>query len=53
MCLSPAGKEVPQIPEGQGELGYPVSKQAKNEILHAANDGEKLEISIFQTTLHF
>lgn len=22
MCLSPAGKDVPQIPEGQGELRY-------------------------------
>lgn len=29
MCLSPAGKEVPQIPEGQGELQYHVSKQTK------------------------
>ena len=24
MCLSPAGKEVPQIPQGQGECGYKV-----------------------------
>lgn len=24
MCLSPAGKEVPQIPEGQGESRYQV-----------------------------
>lgn len=47
MCLSPAGKEVPQILEGQGEPRHPVSKQGnKNKVLYTTLNEHSLNTHI-------